>query len=136
MGATPAQKHGPPGHERVHLWRLLHPQVLHPLRPQCQERWICLRRRAFWVPHPPRSEHIVQRMDPLTAGAGDLPGGDLSLDKEDIKFATAASDKITALKDHKEKVKPVFLYYKKGALKKTIEGVNGPELMKLCDNIG
>ena len=70
----------------------------------------------------------------------------ISLDKEDIKFCVAASDKvvppfmhasllcrvyspdrcrctphripgneqITALKDHKDKVKPVFLYYKVG----------------------
>jgi len=59
----------------------------------------------------------------------------IKLDKEEIQFCTAASEKIAALKDHKDKVKPVFLFYKKGALKKTIEGVNGPEIQKLLDNI-
>mmetsp|Transcript_38429 Transcript_38429/g.94506 ORF Transcript_38429/g.94506 Transcript_38429/m.94506 type:complete len:114 (+) Transcript_38429:102-443(+) len=65
----------------------------------------------------------------------------VSLDKEEVKFCTAAIDKITflkeaALKDHKDKVKPVFMYYRKGILKKQIEGVNSPEIMKLLDNIG
>jgi hypothetical protein len=88
-----------------------------------------------------------------------------------------SSAQIAALKDHKDKVKPVFLFYKvssvlaaahrlvvrclpradgganpaackclaltarvcagaqKGTLKKTIEGVNGPEIQKLCDSI-
>lgn len=65
----------------------------------------------------------------------------VSLDKEEVKFCTAAIDKITflkdvVLKDHKDKVKPVFLYYRKSQLKKQIEGVNTPEISKLLDNIG
>uniref|UniRef100_A0A6U5B3U3 Thioredoxin domain-containing protein n=1 Tax=Hemiselmis andersenii TaxID=464988 RepID=A0A6U5B3U3_HEMAN len=64
----------------------------------------------------------------------------ISLDKEDIKFCTADLDKITflkdaALKDHKDKVKPIFMYYRKSVLKKQIEGVNAPEIQKLLDNI-
>ncbi|EKX53418.1 hypothetical protein GUITHDRAFT_150407 [Guillardia theta CCMP2712] len=58
-----------------------------------------------------------------------------SLDNEDIKFCCAAADKIGSLKEYKDKLKPVFLFYKKGALKKTIEGVNTPEIQKLLDNI-
>jgi hypothetical protein len=33
-------------------------------------------------------------------------------------------------------VKPVFLYFKKSQLKKTIEGVDAPQIQKLCDNVG
>eukprot|EP00960_Hanusia_phi_P028396 747384-Hanusia_phi.AAC.2 len=59
---------------------------------------------------------------------------------------------ISSLKEYKDKLKPVFLFYKvrltgggvlvsdlvpsqKGALKKSIEGVNTPEIQKLLDNI-
>ena len=43
--------------------------------------------------------------------------------------------KDAALKDKKDKVQPIFMYYRKGQMKKTIEGVNAPEIMKLLDNI-
>ena len=83
---------------------------------------------------------------------------------------TVLDPQILALKDYKDKIKPVFLYYRvletefilsvqsptcclsdlfsqiklpgdgfanvqKGAKKKEIEGVNAPEIQKLCDNI-
>mmetsp|Transcript_6718 Transcript_6718/g.23643 ORF Transcript_6718/g.23643 Transcript_6718/m.23643 type:complete len:130 (+) Transcript_6718:87-476(+) len=35
-----------------------------------------------------------------------------SLDNEDIKFCCAAADKIGSLKEYKDKLKPVFLFYK------------------------
>jgi len=63
----------------------------------------------------------------------------VSLEKEDIKFCTVASDKLPiAGKDHKDKVKPVFIMYRKGKpLKdmKPIEGANTPAIQKILDNI-
>ena len=43
--------------------------------------------------------------------------------------------KDAALKDLKDQVKPIFMYYRKSVLKKQIVGVNAPEIMKLLENI-
>eukprot|EP00277_Geminigera_cryophila_P047216 CAMPEP_0173071728 /NCGR_PEP_ID=MMETSP1102-20130122/9401_1 /TAXON_ID=49646 /ORGANISM="Geminigera sp., Strain Caron Lab Isolate" /LENGTH=118 /DNA_ID=CAMNT_0013940275 /DNA_START=14 /DNA_END=370 /DNA_ORIENTATION=- len=67
----------------------------------------------------------------------------VSMEKEEIKFCTAASDKLPiAGKDHKEKVQPVFIIFRKGkplkvkgAEMKPIEGANTPAIQSILDNI-
>mmetsp|Transcript_47279 Transcript_47279/g.94621 ORF Transcript_47279/g.94621 Transcript_47279/m.94621 type:complete len:108 (+) Transcript_47279:24-347(+) len=60
----------------------------------------------------------------------------ISLDKEDIKFCTAASDKLQAVNKYANQIKPVFLYFRRSVQKgKPIEGVDAPQIQKLLDNI-
>mmetsp|Transcript_8232 Transcript_8232/g.13049 ORF Transcript_8232/g.13049 Transcript_8232/m.13049 type:complete len:110 (-) Transcript_8232:116-445(-) len=84
-------------------------------------------------------EHVFIEVHPSWCGSCDCVKPMLyriALDKEDIKFCTAASDKIQALSKYNNTIKPIFLYYRRGTMKgQPIEGVDTPKIQKLCDNI-